>query len=199
MEGVATKQEETLAEERQRISKMCYNGDGITSESIIHEAIEPPIDFIDLYAYHDQALNYRAEEFQKSNPKAKIIHVGLEFEHSGRREGLQSKVHSNEFLINYDALSFVKRLKKESVSFINIDFTGLGPKILPLMEEAARVLRKNGQFSFYITIDLELDTINQLHTLGFSSARRMKIEQYDFLDRRPYENDGQKIRILATK
>jgi len=192
-----------LAEERKRINEECFNGGTIAPESLIRRAIESPIDFIDLYAYHSAALNHRAEEFHKTNPLAKVVHVGLEFSRSIQTKGFPDKnrvVHFNEFLINYETLAFLKRLQPDSVGFINIDFPDLRERKTLVLEEARRVLKKGGQISFYVEIDLTQNIIHKLESLGFSSSKTMDIEEGDFLRRRPREhNEKQIIRILATK
>jgi len=193
-----------LAAERRRIQGLCFNDAFVSPESLIQRAIEPPIDFIDLFAYHAFALNPRAEEFHGNNPHAKVVHVSMEFKGFGRqvpcKPDPEGVVRFNKFLINYDALALLKRLQPESVGFINIDFPDLEKKKAPIVAEAARTLRKGGCLSFYVDKGAEEETISKLKVLGFSNAETKPMEQEntDFLYRERHL-EYNLTRILATR
>ena len=119
-----------LIVERNRINDRCYNKARVSPETLIQRALRGGIGFLDLFAYHEMALNPEGKEFATQNPEQKFVSVGMEFTRCGKQCTDLDYNPENTFYINYDAFLFLKRLPNNSVRHINIDFPSTGfPKI----------------------------------------------------------------------
>ncbi|MFH1721340.1 MAG: hypothetical protein ABH950_01910 [Candidatus Altiarchaeota archaeon] len=188
-----------LDAERREVEEMIYLPNSrISPESLIRKSLDGPIGFLDLFAYHNQALNPRAIRYHETNPDAKVVHVGLEFTGGGWEED------GKDYLINYDVLRFLKRVAPGSVGYVNIDFADRGEQQESLMQQAARVLQPNGQLSMYVEKPenareamFKKGLEEKLRRLGFSELTYPPIQEGDYPSRRP-DVKGQ-MRVVAVK
>jgi hypothetical protein len=184
-----------LAMEREEVNKCCYNGGQVSSEALIRMAITGRIAFLDLYSYHETALTPRAAKYSEEHPNDKVVYVGLEFRGIGAKRG-------NEFMINYDALRFMKRISDSSVGYVNIDQAFIRSPPSGIMDEAARILEPKGILSLYILQQEKNDVEKKLRSLGFSEVTfppHNPHDDLDYLTRRKDVPPRIAVRVVATK
>ena len=194
----------TIEQERKQIEKKHHYATPLSPESLITRAIQPPIDLIDLYSYHELALNPKVKKLLEIKPTAKIVCVGLEFESGGMQKpsskGTSGETNYNLFLVNYDGLCFLKKLQSKTVDSINFDFPYVEGETLNIVKEASRVLVDGGSITFYIERNNPSETIEKIKTIGFKHVEIFSEKDKDsFENRYRYSGVKENVRIIAHK
>ncbi|EKD27058.1 MAG: hypothetical protein ACD_79C00901G0001 [uncultured bacterium] len=172
-----------LARERSRIKRKYFRSSFLMArEDQLMSVLSKPIDFLDLFSYHDQLSNPRGMNFAKTHPDKSFVSVGFEFGLSGLGyfEGVRS------FNINYDVFSFVKRLNENQVGIVNIDFGLIGEFSTwsEFLNDCFKALNTGGIISLYYE-DIKNTKLNNTES---DIRKLLQLIGFDFVDFPPVKD-----------
>jgi hypothetical protein len=174
-------QRRELEEERNRIQQTILYGEyKVSPESLILESLTGKTDFLDLYSYHGAAINPKVREYRVDNPDGKIVCVGTEFREGGDK-------WRETYMVNYDAVSYMKRATDKSVQTVNIDHHFQSSRVAPALlrpesihiQEASRILADGGQLMMIVDNCIKRDQLKEIAaSAGFSKVVFLPFTEY---------------------